>query len=70
MSYADERTMRVLTIVHNYGVRRKDGSTAASRFFGGQHADLFEHLIKMVRIPGAPQVQRRKKLAQLKRAHF
>jgi hypothetical protein len=59
--YVSEKTLSVLTIVHNYGVRRSDGSTAASRFFGGQHANLFEHLIKTVRIPGRPQAQKQKK---------
>lgn len=58
----DEKTLRVLTIIHNFGVKRKsDGSTAAERFFGAKHNDLFEHLIENVRIPGRPQVQIRRK---------
>ena len=44
-------------MVHNFGVRRKDGSTPAERFFGGKHAELFDHLVKNIRIPGKPQLQ-------------
>ena len=53
----NESTLRVLTIVHNFGVRREDGSTAAMRFFDGVHDDLFEHLVKNVSIPGKPRSQ-------------
>lgn len=56
-----EKTMRVLSMVHNFGVRRKDGSTSAERFFEGKHAELFDHLVKNVRIPGKPQLQVRTK---------
>jgi hypothetical protein len=62
-----ERTLRALSIVHNFSVRRRDdgGSTAAERFFGEPHDDLFEYLVEHVRIPGKPQVQVRKKLNEL-----
>lgn len=56
-----EKTMRVLSMVHNFGVRRKDGSTPAERFFGGKHVELFDHLVKNIRIPGKPQLQVRTK---------
>lgn len=57
-----EKTLKVLGIVHNFGTRRKeDASTAAERFFGAKHGDLFEYLIEKVRIPGRPQVQVRKR---------
>ena len=47
-----------LTIVHNFDVRRSDGTTAAERFFGKQHDSLFEFLIDNVRIPGRPWNQK------------
>jgi hypothetical protein len=37
--------LRALTVVHNYVIRRRDGTTAAERFAGVPHADLFEHLV-------------------------
>lgn len=52
-----EKTLKVLGIVHNFGVRRKDGTTAAERFFGSKHEDLFEYLVTNVRIPGRPKRQ-------------
>ncbi len=56
-------TMRALTIVANFGVRRtgEDKTTAAERFFGSTHGNLFEHLVKTVKIPGLPQTQIRVK---------
>ena len=56
--YLSPRTLKALSIVHNFGVRRKrDHSTAAERFFGSEHGDLFEHLVKNVKIPGRPHMQ-------------
>ena len=58
----NEKTLKVLTIVHNFGVKRKsDGSTAAERFFGSKHEDLFKYLEGNVRIPGKPQLQVRRR---------
>jgi hypothetical protein len=52
------RSLRVLTIVHNFDIRRSDGTTAAERFFDAKHANLFESLVTGVRIPGRPQHQK------------
>lgn len=62
-----ERTLRALGIVHNFTIRRGDdgGSTAAERFFGCAHDDLFEYLVEHVQIPGNPQVHVRKKLDEI-----
>lgn len=54
----NERSLKVLTIVHNYDVRRSDGTTAAERFFETKHGSLFESLVEKVAIPGRPQCQR------------
>jgi Family of unknown function (DUF6399) len=51
------KTLRVLSTVHNFGVQRKDGTTAAERFFESKHADLFEYLVTNVRIPAKPKQQ-------------
>jgi hypothetical protein len=51
------RTLKALTIVHNFDVRRPDGTTAAERFFEAKHANLFDSLVANVRIPGRPQKQ-------------
>jgi len=53
----NERTLKALTIIHNFDVRRCDGTTAANRFFGAEHENLFEYLVATVRIPGKPQSQ-------------
>jgi hypothetical protein len=36
------RTLQVLTIVHNFDVRRSDGTTPAERFFEAKHENLFD----------------------------
>jgi len=53
----NQRSCQVLTVVHNFHLKRPDGRTAASRFFGCEHANLFESLVKNVRIPGKPKKQ-------------
>jgi hypothetical protein len=39
------RRLKVLTVVHNFGLHREDGSTAAERFFGEPCPDLFEWIV-------------------------
>ena len=51
------RTLKALTIVHNFDAKRPDGTTAAERFFEAKHANLFDSLVANVRIPGRPQQQ-------------
>jgi phosphoketolase len=41
-------------------LRRPDGSTAAERFFGKKHEDLFAHLVEVMAEPARPR-QRKKK---------
>ena len=60
--HLSEKTMKVLTIVHNFGVKRRgDSTTAAERFFGAKHDVLFNYIIDNVKIPGKPRLQIRKK---------
>ena len=37
--------LEALTCIHNYFTRRPDGTTAAERFFGHKHDDLFEYML-------------------------
>jgi len=45
------RTLTVLTGLHNFFIRRADGTTAAERFFGQKHRDLFTWLLDKVELP-------------------
>jgi len=53
----NQRSCQALTAVHNFHLKRSDGRTAAARFFGCEHANLFESLVKNVRIPEKPKKQ-------------
>lgn len=46
------------TIIHNYFIQRKDGTTAAERFFGKAPEPLFEHLLRVTDFPAAPAKKR------------
>ena len=37
---------KALTIIHNYYLKRTDGTTAAERLFGRKFADPFEWLVE------------------------
>jgi hypothetical protein len=37
--------LEAYTVLHNFFAKRPDGTTAAERFFGLPHRDLFEHLV-------------------------
>ena len=38
--------LQVLTVIHNFALRRSDNTTAAERLFGQQFPDLFEYLVQ------------------------
>ena len=40
------RRLRVATVIHNFGIRREDGTTAAERLFGTPFPDLFEWIVE------------------------
>lgn len=50
--------LKALTTVHNYFVKRPDGTTAAERFFGAKPKDLFEWVLERVELPGRPAQKR------------
>jgi len=58
------RKLAALTAVHNFHVRRPDGTTAAERFFGRIHTSLFEQLIEHVPLPPQPRRRRPPRLRQ------
>ncbi|MDJ0691770.1 MAG: DUF6399 domain-containing protein [Xenococcaceae cyanobacterium MO_188.B32] len=43
-----ERDLQVLTVIHNFDLRRTDGSTAAQRFFGRTFPALFPWLMEQM----------------------
>lgn len=52
------RKLEALTVVHNYFIVRHDGTTAARRFFGQDHRNLFEHLLAVMPPPKRPAAAR------------
>jgi hypothetical protein len=59
-SRVSERRLKALTVIHNYLVKRSDGTTAAERFFGQKHKDVFSWLLD--RMPDLPRpAQKRRK---------
>jgi hypothetical protein len=51
------RKLSVLTVLHNYFVRRPDGSTAAERFYGQPSRDLFAWLLDRISFPARPRAR-------------
>lgn len=40
------RRLKVATVIHNFGIRREDGTTAAERLFGEPFPDLCEWIVE------------------------
>jgi hypothetical protein len=51
--------LQALTVLHNYLVRRADGTTAAERFYGTAPRELFAWLLDRLSIPARPRAHRR-----------
>ncbi|HHK42249.1 MAG TPA: hypothetical protein ENJ50_07510 [Planctomycetaceae bacterium] len=49
-----DRRLSVLTALHNYFLRRPDGTTAAERFFEAAPGDLFPWLLERLPFPARP----------------
>jgi hypothetical protein len=43
------RRLQVATVIHNFGIHREDGTTAAERLFGEPFPDLFDWIVEHVR---------------------
>jgi hypothetical protein len=53
-----DRKRAALTAVHNFFIRRPDGTTAAERFFGRPPAPLFAQLLERLPLPPSPARRR------------
>ena len=58
-----EKDLQVLTVIHNFDLKRADGSTAASRFFGQDFPPLFPWI--MSRIGDLPEPRKPRKPRKL-----
>jgi hypothetical protein len=56
-----ERRLQALTVIHNYVVQDADRTTAAERFFGCKHQDVFAWLLE--RMPDLPRPARKRSTA-------
>jgi len=59
-----ERRLKALTVVANYAVHNHVGTTAAQRFFGQPHEDLFDWLLRTMPLPARPARKRPKPAKQ------
>ncbi len=53
-----DQELAALTAVHNFHIRRADGTTAAERFFGQAHAALFALVLQRMPLPPPPARRR------------
>jgi hypothetical protein len=53
-----DQKLNALKVVHNFHLRRQDGTTAAERFFGQAPKELFSYLLERVDLPGFPAQKR------------
>ena len=60
-SRVSEQRLKALTVIHNYVVKRRDGTTAAQRFFGQKHKDVFSWLLQ--RMPDLPRPAQKRSTA-------
>lgn len=52
------RKLTALTAVHNYFIKRRDGTTPAERFFGTRPREMFEFLLAKMDLPRRPAQRR------------
>lgn len=52
------RQQQVLTALHNFAIKRPDGTTAAERFFAQPHPSLFEQVLERMPWPARPARRR------------
>ncbi|MFZ3045326.1 MAG: DUF6399 domain-containing protein, partial [Desulfatirhabdiaceae bacterium] len=50
-----QKQLKALTVVHNYYIKRKDGTTSAERFFEAKPNDLFDYLLTHMDYPMRPR---------------
>ncbi|WP_368733858.1 DUF6399 domain-containing protein [Desulfobacter hydrogenophilus] len=47
--------MKGLTVIHNFHLKRPDGTTAAERFFENKPINMFEWLVENMPLPARPR---------------
>jgi hypothetical protein len=55
-----DKHLQAQTVIHNYYLKRADGSTAAERFFEAEHKDVFAHLLSKMDYPARPRKRLKK----------
>ncbi len=63
-----KKKLPVLTVLHNFELRRQDGTTAAQRFFGQEFPDLFESILPNINKLPRPRKSRLRKTSTVKAA--
>lgn len=53
-----DQKLNALKVVHNFYLRRQDGTTAAERFFGQAPKELFSYILERIDLPGFPAKKR------------
>jgi uncharacterized protein DUF6399 len=55
MHRLSDRKLKALTVIHNYYLRRPDGTTAAERFYENKPNDMFKWLLNNMTLPPRPR---------------
>ena len=55
------RTLKVLTVLHNFFIRRPDGTTAGERFFEQKPKDIFTWLLVKVEFDQRPRKKHKRR---------
>ncbi len=53
------RRLKVMTVIHNFNLKRPDGTTAAERLFGKQFPDLFQWTVEQMGELPLPRIARK-----------
>ena len=61
MHRLSDRKLKSLTVIHNFHLKRSDGTTVAERFFENKPINIFEWLVEKMPLPARPR--RKVKLA-------
>lgn len=55
MHRLSDRKLKALTVIHNFHLKRPDGTTAAERFFESKPTNIFEWLVEKMPLPARPR---------------
>jgi hypothetical protein len=55
MHRLSDRKLKSLTVIHNFYLKRPDGTTAAERFFENNPINMFEWLLEKMDLPPRPR---------------